>query len=167
MIFSLRKTVSVALLASSAILPLSTILSANAAQATPVAPVFSGETLRGEALDFKPGATHGKPTLLVFWASWCRICMAEVPRLKELHAERSDSLNILGINLDKTPANGLNVVQERQLPYPSIKDGDLRIADQYDVHGTPTLYVISASGEVLYQSNRLHRAIKFLDSQKT
>tara|TARA_Y100001949_G_scaffold11809_1_gene8818 strand:+ start:1277 stop:1774 length:498 start_codon:yes stop_codon:yes gene_type:complete len=165
MISSVRKTLSVALLTVT--LPLSVAIPLNSANSAPAAPAFSGETLRGEALDFKPGATDGKPTLLVFWASWCRICMVEVPRLKEVHAERSGTLNILGINLDKTPANGLQVVQERQLPYPSIKDGDLLIADQYDVHGTPTLYVISASGEVVYQTNRLHRAIKFLDGQES
>ncbi len=147
-------------MALTALLSLTAFCSAWAAN--PQAPTFSGETLRGDRLSLSH--TDNKPTLLVFWASWCGVCMSEVPALKNAYSERSERLNIIGINLDKTPEKGLRIVQERDLPYPSVKDGNLIIADQYDVHGTPTLYVISPSGELLQQTNRLNKALDYLDT---
>ena len=146
------------------------VAASDSPQAYPLAPAFSGETLRGKPLKFTPrnssSINSDQPTLLVFWASWCGVCMTEVPALKTAFAERADQLQIIGINLDKTPSKGLAVVQERQLPYPSVKDGDLLIADQYEVSGTPTLYVIGASGNILYRANRLHKALAFIDNME-
>jgi peroxiredoxin len=127
------------------------------------APSFSGTTLKGESLSFN-GAEVGKPTLVVFWASWCSICMREIPALKAEWQSRQGQLNILAVNLDRTPAKGLAVVEKRQLPYPSVKDGDLAIADQFGVRGTPALFVIGPDGEVLHKTNRLKNALAYLDN---
>lgn len=128
------------------------------------APEFSGTSLKGESVTFN-AAEVGKPTLMVFWASWCSICMKEIPALKAEWQARHNQLHILGINLDRTPEKGLEVVEKRQLPYPSLKDGELTIADQFGVRGTPTLFVIGANGEVLHKTNRLRKALKYLDTK--
>ncbi|WP_221797461.1 TlpA family protein disulfide reductase [Oceanobacter mangrovi] len=124
---------------------------------------FAGQSLSEQPMVFQADAS--KPTLVLFWASWCAICMSEVPDIKQAFEQRSDQLNFVGVNLDRTVANGLQVQQQRGLPYDSVQDGELTIADAYGVRGTPTLFVVSKTGELLYRTNRLHKALDWLDQQ--
>ena len=45
-------------------------------------------------------APRSRPLLLVFWATWCEPCVAEMPELAALHARQAGALDILGVSLD-------------------------------------------------------------------
>ncbi len=133
-----------------------TLASATHALQSPArAPEFSGTSLVGTAIRYQPGA----PTLLVFWASWCPTCMKELPDMITL-ANSNPWLTVVGVNLDRTAANGLAVVKQRGIPYASVKDGELTIADQYQVRGTPTLVVINASGNIIQITHHLNDELR-------
>jgi thiol-disulfide isomerase/thioredoxin len=44
----------------------------------------------------------GKTVLINFWATWCGLCVKEIPDLAELHRRRPD-LVILGVAVDANP----------------------------------------------------------------
>ncbi|WP_328598136.1 TlpA family protein disulfide reductase [Croceibacterium salegens] len=52
----------------------------------------------GTTLDLSKAV--GKPVLLNLWATWCAPCVAEMPLLDELAAERADTLRVLTVSED-------------------------------------------------------------------
>jgi thiol-disulfide isomerase/thioredoxin len=49
------------------------------------------------------GDLRGRVILIDFWATWCAPCLADLPRLKALHARHSRSdFEIVGVSLDAT-----------------------------------------------------------------
>ncbi|WP_445667500.1 redoxin domain-containing protein [Paenibacillus sp. FSL H3-0321] len=48
-----------------------------------LAPDFDATTLTGEKVSLKD--YQGKRVLLNFWASWCKLCMREMPLLNKIH----------------------------------------------------------------------------------
>ena len=47
------------------------------------APAWAAHDFAGHAVDF-PGVTQGKPTIVIFWATWCPYCKAFMPYLKNI-----------------------------------------------------------------------------------
>ncbi len=91
---------------------------------------------------------QGKPTILVFWATWCPYCKKLLPGIQELHEKyHSQGLRILGVNIkeDWKPK-----VYWRNFGYQfdTVIDGD-DVAKIYGVKGTPGIVFIAPSGKVL------------------
>lgn len=68
-----------------------------------VSEIFSGELVAFDFLDFagqprKLSEFRGKFVLLDFWATWCRPCLADIPKLKILYDRyRADGFEIIGM----------------------------------------------------------------------
>lgn len=115
-------------------------------------------SINGDTLEVDFNAPK-KPTVLIVWASWCGYCMAETPHLKEEFSTYSN-LHWLGLNVNKDPADGVQVETEKSLPWRSISDPDLVIGDQFKVRGTPTLLVLNTQGHVVYKGRRVDDGFK-------
>lgn len=108
----------------------------------------------------------GVPTLAIFWASWCGTCLAEIPHIKKLQ-QAFPRLNIVGVNVNKDPVNGLRIQQEHTLSYASISDPDLVLADRFKVRGTPGFVLLGANGELKAKTNRLSKSLRKTIAQIT
>lgn len=113
------------------------------------APEIDAEDLEGAR--FKLGDYRGKVILLVFWASWCSPCMADVPHEREL-VERFQGrpFVLIGVNGDETRAAAAKAVAQHQISWRSFWNGeggaDGPITDAWNVRGWPTVYVIDHNG---------------------
>jgi thiol-disulfide isomerase/thioredoxin len=116
----------------------------------------------GDDLDGKPVALadhKGKVVLLVFWASWCGLCMADVPHEKELaEAFKGRPFVILGVNGDTDRGQALKAVEKTGMPWRSIWGGAKGAggphAEGWCVGGWPTVYVIDHAGVIRHNSLR-------------
>jgi len=115
---------------------------------------LSGTTVTGDKQVIDP-VQRQHPTLLVFWASWCDVCMREIPALKKFHAAVGDKVDIISCTIDTDSEAAKVCAAQRQLPYPAILDGDMAIADRFAVEATPTLILLGVDGHELARGRSL------------
>lgn len=114
------------------------------------APLFELSALTGNRR-ISLQALSGHPVVLNFWASWCLPCRQEAPGLEWTWKHyRDEGVRFLGIDeRDNDPA-GRAFVSEFHLTYPSAKDPAGSLADDYQLVGMPTTFIIDESGLIRY-----------------
>ena len=79
------------------------------------APDFALEDMNGKPVNLS--AFRGRKVVLVFWASWCPDCRAEVPELKAMSAQADPSkVAFVSVSFDRTREAWQTYVQENYLP---------------------------------------------------
>lgn len=119
-------------------------------EARPAAPEIAVTDMSGRQITLAD--YRGKVLLAVFWATWCRPCMMEIPHLVHLQeAYGKQGLGILGLSLDR---RGIAVVkpflQSRpEINYTIVPNG-LAAADAFGgITSIPTSVLIDRSGRVI------------------
>ena len=118
------------------------------AAAPEAAPAFSLKTPQGEVVNF-PAAAQGRPTVLLFWPSWCPFSRALQPYVQDIWQDyRAAGVNVWTINIkeDKDP---VAVMKERGLSFPLLIEGDA-VGRAYRLQYTPWLVVIDGSNRIVY-----------------
>jgi thiol-disulfide isomerase/thioredoxin len=118
------------------------------------------QAIDGKDLDGKPlklSDHNGKVVLLVFWASWCKPCMADLPHEIELVKRfQNRPFVLVGVNGDDELDAANQAVKKAGIPWRSIADGKRGngpIAESWAVAGWPTVYMIDHTGVI--RENRL------------
>jgi thiol-disulfide isomerase/thioredoxin len=110
-------------------------------------------------IDGKPvtlADSHGKVTLLNFWATWCGPCRAEIPDLVELQNKYKDRLQILGLVVDDDDAGAIKeFVEKFGLNYPVAIASDA-IRFQYGgIAALPTSFLLDTEGRIVQKHEGL------------
>src|SRR5262249_43862686 len=101
-------------------------------------PEFSLPRLDGLDWNFNREAI-GKRTLLIFFETDCPTCRLTIPYLNHLARDlKSGAVNIIGISQDGgRPTRDL--VEQMEMNFPVLLDGNLEISRLYDPVAVPTL----------------------------
>jgi thiol-disulfide isomerase/thioredoxin len=105
-----------------------------------------------ETVDFKgqiysTSGLRGQFVVLDFWYRGCGWCIRAMPQIKQVADYFANQpVAVLGMNIDKDPADAEFVIEKMGLNYPNIKAAD--IPQKYGVRGYPTLIVIDQNGIV-------------------
>lgn len=130
-------------------------LSAVAPAGAP-APEIRQATPQGKELALSD--LRGKVVLIDFWASWCRPCRVENPRLKEVYAKYKDQgFEILGVSLDRDHNAWVKAIQDDGLPWKHVSD--LRYwqnaaALEYAVSSIPHGVLVDREGQIIARGVR-------------
>ena len=124
------------------------------------APDFVLKDLNGQL--FRLSEYRGKrPVLIVFSATWCSFCEAEIPRLKSLHAAYAPrGLEMVNIDIQESITRVARYAARHQLPYRTLLDEDGTVSGIFDVRGVPTLALIDRNGTMV--CNPCRRAEAYL-----
>ena len=115
---------------------------------------LSGPGLAGGQILIDP-VTRGRPVVLVFWASWCAVCVREMPVLKRFHSTHGERIDLVSCTIDTDVAAARACVARHQLDYPVIRDGEMAIAERFAVDATPTMVLIGPDGRELARGRSL------------
>lgn len=123
-----------------------------------VAPDFTVEMLDGSKVTLS--ALQGKPTLLIFWATWCPPCRLELSKLQEHIIDHyGDKINVLPISRGEERAKVEEYISKMGYTFAVGLDGDQSIYRKYATNYIPRCFVIDAKGKVLYSGVGYDEAI--------
>jgi thiol-disulfide isomerase/thioredoxin len=121
------------------------------------APNFVLPDLAGEEVELAALANQ-KPTLLVFWATWCPTCLEEIPVLNEW-SEKYPGLQILAVNVQEPAERVKMFVKKRGVRYAVVLDQEAEVAYEYGLVGVPAAVFLAKGGRVIYYGFSLPRNI--------
>jgi thiol-disulfide isomerase/thioredoxin len=101
-------------------------------------------------------ALRGKPLLIVFWASTCAPCIAEMPDLAQLYKElQPRGFELIALAMPYDPPNRVVAAREvLELPFPVAIDVNAKLVRRLGVPPqTPQFLLIDASGDVVTVHN--------------
>lgn len=127
----------------------------------PLAPSVTFTTITGQKINMAD--LRGKVVLVNFWATDCSVCIREMPHLVNIYnAYKAKGFEVIAVAMPyDPPAQVLNYVTQKGLPFPVMHDGFGEIIKQFDgVNLTPTAYIFDKQGK------RLQYTIGALDFEK-
>ena len=117
--------------------------------------VIAGKLVDGK--NFSTEGWKGKVVLVDFWATWCRPCLAELPRVKKAYANfHSKGLEVLGVSNDYGADNVTQFLnQNREMTWPQLFDATAAAQQQWNpvtsglgIINLPTMFLIDKKGIV-------------------
>ena len=114
-----------------------------------IAPDFTVEMLDGSKVTLSE--LQGKPTLLIFWATWCSPCRLELSKLQEHIIDRyGDKINVLPISRGEEREVVEGYISQMGYTFAIGLDGDQQAYNKYATNYIPRCFVIGKDGVVLY-----------------
>ncbi|HKG23668.1 MAG TPA: TlpA disulfide reductase family protein [Blastocatellia bacterium] len=95
-------------------------------------------------------------TLLAFWATWCQVCKAEIPKLSRLQASQPpDGIEVIGVNAGESARRIRAFLEENKLPYSVAVDPEQKLMAMFGVEKLPAFALVDSEGTVRYLGNQL------------
>jgi peroxiredoxin len=119
-----------------------------------VAPDIEAEDLDG--VRFKLTDYRGKVVVLVYWATWCGPCMAQVPHERKLVQRMKDRpFALVGVNIDKDREKAKQTTVKHKIDWRSFWNGPKGtngpITETWNVGEVPTIYVLDHTGVIRFK----------------
>lgn len=90
----------------------------------------------------------GYPIVVNAWATWCAPCKLEFPIFQRVATELGKRVAFVGLNVNDSARKAREFLAQRPVPYPSLEDGNARIAQHVGwVGGLPITVFYDRSGK--------------------
>jgi thiol-disulfide isomerase/thioredoxin len=90
-----------------------------------------------------------KPTLIYFFAPWCKVCSLNIGNLEYLN---QDKINIVRVALDYSNAEAVQYFAEKHNISSQILLGHEGLKRQFQIQGYPTYYILDNRQKVISKS---------------
>ncbi|MGH8103937.1 MAG: TlpA family protein disulfide reductase [bacterium] len=118
-------------------------------------PEFTSLGAKGEKFS---SADIKKPTVLIFWASWCQFCQQELPKVEEFR-KQYPKVRFAGIVFRDTPENISNFIKLGEIGFESyfVEKG---VAKEFGVDSVPQFFLVDSGRRIILR----FRGTKFTES---
>jgi cytochrome c biogenesis protein CcmG, thiol:disulfide interchange protein DsbE len=109
------------------------------------APGLPGEQLSGSHATLADllSSAHGKPVLVVFWASWCGPCSREAPALERFSRSSKGRARIVGVDWSDARTGARSFIARYGWTFPNVGDPQGTAGNSYGITGLPTTFVVN------------------------
>src|SRR5262245_4093486 len=105
---------------------------------------LDGSRLNGSSL-------HGQVVVVTFWATWCKPCRREMPRLAAIdRALVRRGGRVVAISIDEDPGNVRRFARSLGLALPLYVDGPNGLARTLDLEQVPSTFVLDRDGTMVH-----------------
>lgn len=107
-------------------------------------------------LDGKPvnlgGFLGQRPVFLEFWATWCEVCEALLPKVKSAMDRYGEKVEFIGINVTVNQKRGdvRDYLKQHQLRFRSLYDDEGASIRAYQVPATSYIVIADRAGKIIY-----------------
>ena len=126
---------------------------------------FTGKSPADKEVSLKSVVEDDSNTyvLLIFWATWCAPCRADMPVIADLYNQyRDKGFEVFAASIDDNRTAWLEVIKDYSQWQNVIVGNDIR--DKYGVKGVPAHFLIDCStGKVLIADTWTHRTLNWTD----
>jgi len=134
------------------------------------APDFSLQTLDGKTVTLSE--QRGSVVLLDFWATWCGPCVAALPHVQQISADKDlaeRGLKVWAVNAREKNEQVEKFIKQNNYTFTVPMDADGKVLQQYLVRGIPTQVIVGRDGTIKdvfigfggeESAKRLHDAIE-------
>lgn len=117
------------------------------------APDVTFTTIEGKKISMVD--LKGKVVLVNFWATDCLACVTEMPALVSMYQQyQQKGFEIIAVAMPyDPPAQVLNYVTQKKLPFPVMHDGFSEVTKKFgNVDLTPTTFIFDKQGKLLQRT---------------
>ncbi|MEE8387504.1 MAG: TlpA disulfide reductase family protein [Acidiferrobacterales bacterium] len=138
------------------------------------APAITFTLITGNKLSLQH--LRGRPVLVFFWATTCKICIAKTPDMNSLYQQlKPEGLEMIAVAMPyDPPTRVVAVAKKMKMPYPVALDINAEVVRAFDnVTITPTTILIAPNGNITWRKQgkfdigRLKSRIRELNQNST
>ena len=115
-----------------------------------LAPALPGERLAGAPTTLANllATAAGRPSAVVFWASWCGPCVSEAPALERFSQSAAGHGRIVAVDWSDGLSGARAFVRRYGWNFPVLRDAEGTVGNSYRMTGLPTTFVLDGSGRI-------------------
>jgi thiol-disulfide isomerase/thioredoxin len=115
-----------------------------------VAPALPRELLSGPPMTLATlrSAAAGRPSLVVFWASWCEPCQHEAPAVERFARSPAGHGRVVGVNWNDEAQSARHFISRYHWSFSNLRDGEGTVGYAYGLGDLPTTFVIGPDGRI-------------------
>ena len=113
------------------------------------APAFSRPPIVGQG-SLSTDSAKGKVLLIDFWATYCKPCEKEFPKLQALADKHRGNLLVYGLSEDESTEGIAAFVKKTGVRFPIGWDQGNAISQRYKLEKMPTSYVVDKKGIIRF-----------------
>ncbi|MCO5248193.1 MAG: AhpC/TSA family protein [Chitinophagales bacterium] len=112
------------------------------------APLFTMNDVNGNEVSLE--SMRGKYVLIDFWASWCRPCRDENPRMVSLYNKfKSKKFDMLGVSIDQNQIKWKQAIIDDHLAWTQVIDEKSVSSTEYGVLAIPSNILLDPKGNIV------------------
>lgn len=102
---------------------------------------------------FDTSKMRGKLVFVAVWATWCPICLGELPELNRIYIKYHGSgLEMIALNLDDDESKLKDFLKKSQFAFPVARRFTSGVEDNLDnLEATPVFYLVGKDGRVVWR----------------
>ena len=90
----------------------------------------------------------GKTVIINMWASWCPVCVKEMPLLQKADQLSNHQVETVYVNVGESKGTVNGFLQEQKFTFPVIIDATGNVTGVYKVSALPTTFIIDPNGNI-------------------
>ncbi len=113
--------------------------------------------INGQPVNFAEYVGTGQLTIVSFWATWCKPCLAELIKIDNVYEEWQEKykVRLIAVSVDdsRSAHKVKGLVASKNWTYDVLIDLNSELRQALNVTNPPTTFIIDKTGKIVYTHN--------------